>query len=347
MKNTIAQGRFTGKIYPDRSFTLGYTYQKEVRAEDGRYERELRQQEPSNELDVVDWLIGSATIEGKFESMSEGPLLVKGPKSSQEIRGAYGKHGITGLGKRVCRNTPILLQRKYGRKCLGFGTTTLPRVSFETAKAILRGWADIVRRFFQKLKRICEAAGGEFIYVACTEIQEKRFGDTGIAAPHLHFVYVAKRHISRGYYFSTKQAYTAWNDSVNEVLQASGHPAIMGVNGHIGSAKLEPIKKSAAAYLGKYLSKGIKVVKQMQEKGYSDFPKQWWSASKIAKTMFKDSIIPSDGAFGAALFYQLEHFLDEGQVIWARFVDCLIGDEYPTIGLVGVFSVEAYRLLST
>ena len=120
----------------------------------------------------------------------------------------------------------------------------------------------------------------------------------------------------------------------------------MGVGGHKGSVKLETIRSSAASYLGKYISKGSKVVKAMQDMGFDQFPKQWWSASMQIKKAFKDSIIRMDAMLCSSFFYQLEHYLHEKTIIWARFIEIQVGDSLRKMGLVGTLSQAAYKLIA-
>lgn len=112
----------------------------------------------------------------------------------------------------------------------------------------------------------------------------------------------------------------------------------MGIDGHIGSVKVEPIRKSAASYLGKYISKGCAVVKAMQEKGFTEFPKQWWTACMQCKKMFKDSLVHLRSKECETLFYDLEQLLELGLLTWGRYVEVVINNEYVRIGAVGVMN---------
>lgn len=342
---SITKPLLTGNIYPDRSFSLGFCPKTSCRKADKAYEVERRNQEGVNYAAVTDWLTGVNTIEGEFVSTSESPLLVKSLKSSPKKRGAYGRHGITRFGRRFVKNAAILLQRRYGKRRLGFATATLPDMDYDTLNTINGSLSEIIRRFYQKLRRKYKKRGREFIYVGVVEIQEKRFQRTRLPVPHLHFVFLAKDRISTGYTCHTPEFYRAWNESVNEILVKSGKAKIMGIGRHRGSVKLESVRASASSYLGKYISKGCTVVKSMQEAGFDKFPKQWWNASMQMKKMFRDSIIRIDAMFAKALFYNLEYFLEEGQVTWARFIDVCIAGEDRTMGLVGTFSKEAYHCI--
>lgn len=342
--HTIA--RFKGTLYPDKSFSLGALPSSKKSAQDKRYDHAYEQQEPRDENAYLDYLDNKVTLDGQICSLRESPLLVKSPKSSQKKRGSYGSHGITNFGKRVCKNSAILLQKRHDRGCLGFGTATLPCISAPLCRYIIANIADISRRFYQRIRREYAKRGAEFDYIGVVEIQEKRFGDTNLPVPHLHFVFVAKPNIRSGYTLHTKDFYTAWNNSVNEVIGKGRFAPIMGVDGHVGSVKVEPIRKSAASYLGKYISKGCTVVKAMKEKGFTEFPKQWWTASMQCKKMFKDSLVHLRSDECEAIFYGLEHLLEEGLLTWCNFVDILIGDRYVRVGCVGVMSNDMYAIFT-
>lgn len=273
------------------------------------------------------------------------PLFTSAPKSSQKKRGTYGKHGITSFGRRVCKNSALLLERKYGRKRLGFGTCTLPGMGKEVLSTIISNWGDIVRRFYQKIRRLYKKRDAEFNYVGCTEIQESRFERTGLAVPHLHFVYVAKANLHNGYTCDTREFYEAWNASVNEVLVLRGQAPVMGIDGHKGSVEVKGVRTSAGNYIGKYISKGCKVVQAMIEAGFEQFPKQWWNASMQCKKMFKSSLISMTSELCSSIMYGLDAYMEAEMIIWANFVTVPVGDELRTTGVVGRMSQRMYALV--
>lgn len=380
---------FSGKCYPDKSFTLGAVPKKKIRREDSEYERLYRQQEPVNWSNITDWLIGSLNIGGKFCSLSEGkkdlgyeivdlpersraieiahaldgvkdgdyssyydeledmakPLFIVSPKSSRKPRGAYGKNGITNFGRRFLKNACICLEDRYGKKRLGFGTATLPAMDRDTCDAINGSISDITRRFYQKIRRIYKKRGQQFIYVGCVEIQEERFRSSGIAAAHLHFVYVAKSHLHTRYTCNTKEFYTAWNQSVNEVLRKLGRKPIMGVGGHKGSVKLESIRTSAAAYIGKYVSKGVKSVEAMQKAGYAHMPKQWWTACMQCKRMYANAVIHLSHDACDLIWNNTKELVESELVENIHYVYVDIGGYECCMGLSGTVSDIMYSKL--
>ena len=337
----------TGKVYPDRSFTIGIVPQKKPRSQDKQYERAVRAQPETDYGALADWYEGTNTIAGEYCYLRDRPLFIKGLESSREKISAYGEKGITGYGRRVVKNSCILLTKYWKKTNLGFGTCTLPDMHPDTLKCVLANWGEITRRFFQKLSRLYKKLGKHFYYVGCTEIQPKRLETYKMPVPHLHFVYKARSRDWQSWTLDASIDYGFWNDAVNEVLVKHGFFPLMGEYGHTGSFKLERIKTSAAAYLGKYISKGVKEVERMQELGYNAFPKQWWFACMQTKKMFKDSIIRLHACEASHIFYGLEAMLHEGIVEWGKYVELEINGEYYKLGCVGTFSHDAYKCFSS
>lgn len=111
----------------------------------------------------------------------------------------------------------------------------------------------------------------------------------------------------------------------------------------LASVDAQIVKKSASAYLGKYLSKGCKVVSSMQEAGYTDFPGQWWSASMQCKKMLKDSIVRMDAKTSEDIFYRLADYLEEGLVTWCNYIFVEHAGEERCFGCCGRLSKKAYE----
>lgn len=346
--------QFSGKIYPDKSFSLGAVPPPKKSAQDRIYDREQASQPDFALDDKISWLTGNTSIGGIFRSTNENPLFIKSPKSSQASRGTYGKHGITGFGKRCVKNTCILLERKYHKSQLGFATATLPVYSDTLLHCINGQWGEIVRRFFQKIRRLFKKRGCRFIYVSVTEIQEQRFSTYSQPCPHLHFVYFARRNPQEGYVLQTPDFFEAWRQTLAEVITIISNNSIGALKNDCmhalkqnkGSVKLESIKVSAAAYLGKYMTKGCKVVASMQEKEWNEFPKQWWSTCMYCRKLFKDSIIHLSSKECEALYYGFEHYLHDKSLTWVQLVYYTAqGIDY-VCGLVGIMTDEMYKVFS-
>lgn len=338
---------FSGKLYPDQTFSLGAVPRAKKRQADKEYDRALEQQEPTDLNGVIDWYEGTTSIGGEFRSTSEAPpLFIKAPKSSPTKRGTYGKHGITGFGRRVVRNSSLLLERRYGKRRLGFVTCTCPAFPAPVQRLLNGLWGEVVRRFYQKLKRQLKKISKPFVYVGVTEIQEKRFATTGIPVPHLHFVYLCRSGQSSRYWLYVCQIHRAWNEALREGIGLGGYPYTMSELPGWGSVHCQTVRKSASSYLGKYISKGCKVLESMKEQGWTEFPKQWWTASMQMKKMFAESIVHLDTHLCSDWFYNLGAWMQEGVIVRAAYISANIGGIERDVGLVGSISKEAYRLLA-
>lgn len=338
--------RFKGTIYPDKSLSIGCVPRKKKRHEDARYAHELSQQEPLDLQGKIDFLTGASSIEGKFMSTSErSPLFIESPKSSRKPRGAYGQHGITGFGKKFVRNSAILLERKYGKRRLGFVTCTLPHFPEEIQRRINSVWGEIVRRFYQKIGRHLQKLGHDFEYVGVTEIQEKRYMRTGIPVPHLHFVYLCKGNKSDRYYMYICQIHRSWNHAVREGIAYSGYPLKYPEHSECGSVHAKVVKKSVAAYLGKYVSKGCEVLQSMKDNGWTEFPKQWWNADTKTKLLYKSALVHLDTHTCSHIFYNCAEMLAEGDFEYLHYIYVEVDGTDRCLGLYAKLSSRLYEVL--
>lgn len=337
--------QLSGKVYPDRSFSIGVVPRKQKLASDREYDKEYEEQYDSfiterrmfgqRELEEHRFLRGGVTPR----------RFIKSPKSSQK-RGRYGTKGISRNGKRIVKNCCVLLERKYSRRCLGFVTATIPTFTRKINHYLAMCWSEIVRRFFQKIKRKLEKRGYPVHLISCTEIQEKRFKKTGVVYPHLHFVYVCKeRQFQKGFSISASEFRQFWQETIEQMLDKIPDIIPEKVD-YKASIDAQVIKKSAAAYLGKYMSKGGKILEEIDEKGLACFlPKQWWTATSEMKKWLKDEIIILDSETSKSLMYQLGDWLAEGVLTWCNYISIEINGEDRIVGCVGVFSEEHYYLL--
>jgi len=378
--------RFSGTIYPDKSFSLGIVPKSKARQEDRKYEYSMRNQEATNAGCLSDWLEEKVYIGGKFCSLSdheeleenklkarpvsahdmevlqemdkvkdgdfskfydvappsEAPLFIKSPKSSRKKRSPYGSNGITTYGKRVVKNGALLLERKYGKSRLGFVTCSLPSLPAVDHHLLNGNWSEVVRRFYQKLRRQFEKLSEQFIYLGVTEIQEKRFKKYGIPAPHLHFVYVARSSSRSAYSLYICQLHRAWNESVQEGLERAGSTYSLLENKSWGSVHAKVVRKSASAYLGKYLTKGGQVLGDMIEQGWTEFPKQWWTACLRVKEIYKEAVVRMSQDDASWFFFDSEELYERGLFAWMQSIWIEVGGYSYRVGLTGILSDEMY-----
>lgn len=165
------------------------------------------------------------------------------PQSRKRLEGMTKNMG------RNIRNAVYLLEQYYGKHLLSFLTLTLPNLSLDDLGKCCERWDYMVDQFLKWLRKRLQKQNIEMEYVYCTEIQPERLQRRGEYAPHLHLVFRGKYAKKRPWAVTPAQCRKAWSAIIGNVL---GH------RNFVKSAleKLHGIKKSAARYLSKYLSKG-------------------------------------------------------------------------------------------
>ena len=202
-------------------------------------------------------------------------LIQKGRKAGQypppaKIR--YGTKGITSYGARRVRNACHLIEQAGPKKCAVFSTCTVPAMPLEEMRTLHERWNVVVETYRRKLRRALNDKGLSGDSVTVSEIQGKRYERSGVPVLHIHTVF-------RGRTGTGKPAITRevhdrmWYDALSAALKGP-------VPNTSHACNLQWVKKSAEAYLGKYMTKGVKVVKKLVAGGFSGWlPKQWWSIS--------------------------------------------------------------------
>src|SRR5512147_1442146 len=253
----------SGRVFPNGEFGVGFRPPRGISANDRRYEADRRYAEENAEI-TADIEIDETLPEGfkytRTKVLSPPPKLGIGAKSSQP-RGKYGKKGITGYGRKMVRNGGTVMQQagegRYNRR-MCMGTVTIPSYSPDTMKSICTHWNDIVRVFFQRIKRLYARHRYGFDYVFVTEIQPVRFETRGEVGLHLHFLFFAIR-LGRGkWVLGDNTVRRFWQESIENYLAEGDKP-------QSPNYRRDMVNKSAAGYLAKYLSKGAEQVGQVIE----------------------------------------------------------------------------------
>lgn len=190
-------------------------------------------------------------------------------------RAKRGLKGISRHGARMVRNAAFLIQQRYGRHNLTFLTCTIPAVSETEQYEIALAWPEIVRKFVQSVKRLLRAAGLTGSVVGCTEIQGKRYEKYGGMPLHLHLVMVGKKP-GQGWAIGADQWRSLWRNALRNEVGGLDEVSFAS------SVDCQRVKKDAAGYLGKYMSKGPGQIAAMVEAdpGIAEFiPATWWICS--------------------------------------------------------------------
>lgn len=189
-----------------------------------------------------------------------------------EKRSRRGLKGLTSHGKRLIRNGVDYLEWRFGRQHLSFCTVTLPSVSLEESIAIAEKWAEIVRTFIQNIGRKLNVKGLPRWIVGSTEIQTKRYVSSGIAALHLHIVYVGRKP-GGGWSISAKQIRSAWRSAIVSLLPS------LSDRDFTATENVQQVRKSAGNYLSKYVSKGQRALGDVATICPSRLPTSWYTCT--------------------------------------------------------------------
>lgn len=241
---------------------------------------------------------------------SDSPMgLSDAINSHKSTRKARGTHGITSYGKRMVRSGAALLERSHGRSCLTLGTCTLPPMEPDELRRVCLEWSDLTRKFFQELQRLLTRKGLDTNYIQVTEIQEKRFDQWRQVFPHLHWVCQGRKTSRSAWSITPDEIKSLWERLLGNLLGRE-------IDGK-AATRIEMPRKSLQAELGKYLSKGSKVVDKVIEAGYADhLPSAWWGWSKSLRKQVKQEIIEDCGAIAYWLDKSLERLKAEGKIFY-------------------------------
>lgn len=200
---------------------------------------------------------------------SEGSVLAE---EGDRPKTRYGTKGITRFGARIVRNAAHLIENERGHSWCSFATVTVPDLPMEQMAMVHENWDSVVELYRLGLRRTLQNNGLSGEIVTVSELQEKRYKRTGVPVLHLHSVFVGRT--GRGKWaVSTERHDRLWLNALNAVLgiKLSKAPA---------SCNIQRVNKSAEGYIGKYMSKGSNLVKELVAKGFSGWlPKQWWSCT--------------------------------------------------------------------
>lgn len=267
---------------------------------------------------------------------SSNPESFKGFGTKKRTRN--GQKGMTPLARRSIRSCAVILEERYGLNCLSLATCTLPTSDPSELEKICCSWSEIIRVFKQKLERRLESYGltGEVVLVV--EIQEKRYRAWGLVCPHLHLVFPGRRSRLDPWVITPAELREMWESVLENVLNRS-------VDGS-ASTRIEAPRKSLKRELGKYLTKGGTLLKDIIAAGKGDLlPSAWWGASESVRKEERDRRITLTGDIPRMLWRNLEAYRAAG-LIWFHLVMRELvcptsgAKREVCIGVVGRFSKE-------
>jgi len=287
------------------------------------------------------------------------PKFAQNEKAKAESRGRYGLNGITSAGRRKIRNACTALQRKYGRSRLTFATVTLPRMSKEEHEILHKNWATFIRYWQKEIKREAARNGMPNLQiVTVTEIQEKRLARYDELYLHLHSVWLGRPKGSYRYYIDIPTARRIvlnilrgilaqakpkmkYNEAVQprSSVEAVEENTCTTDSEYEVSVNLKGVKKSAARYLGKYMSKGGESLKVAKEKGLEKLlPKQWWNMTRKLSKVCEDAIQKLDCTYANFIMDNYQELIEKGILEYFYLIEIEVEGAMRKVGGVGKLS---------
>lgn len=247
----------TGKLYPDSRISLAYRgvgQQRRSRKTTGDRERWACQQSVTH---------------------ASAPSKVFKPR---------GQKGITSYGRRMVRCCAALLEQSRDRRCLTFGTATLPALPEEDMELLLSRWPEVSNRFFEEYGREVVRSGLPWSVVYVTEIQPRRWEQSGKVALHFHWLCPGRHSRRSPWVITPKKCAEILGRVISRVL---GYTPDMGA-----AIRLEVPRGSVVKEVGKYLSKGCQCVADVVRSGKGHLlPKAWWGGTRKLKSAVEQSVI--------------------------------------------------------
>lgn len=247
--------QLSGYLWPNGEFSFGKSKTTRSRVEEGW------------DVDTPLFPTGAFELESVLDQLNgnyvgydpvSGVGLVNVPNSHSkttravvELRSVRGSKGLSAYGGKQIRNGCYLIDRSSPNLTVSFGTVTVPNLSTELHRELIREWPSILRIFFQRLNRhlVREGMSGEICYAV--EPHPQRSKKEGRMVPHVHMCFQGcKDPYKPKWAISPEQLGRYWKEAIVRRLPESNcyfrksHWNLQAVNG------------SVAAYLAKYLAKG-------------------------------------------------------------------------------------------
>jgi hypothetical protein len=175
------------------------------------------------------------------------PLGLSSVPKSSKPRKIRGSGGITPAGRMRVKDAATLLEESAPAGTMALWTVTVPPGLEEKT---IESWARITHNIRNTLRRDLLARGlpGEVVFVS--EYQESREAKYGKPVLHLHFLFQGALCNNRWKY-TCEHYRQRWEQCLRNVCGNAASTA-----DYSASSRVEKVRKSCAAYLGKYMSKG-------------------------------------------------------------------------------------------
>jgi hypothetical protein len=238
----------------------------------------------------------------------------------------------------MVKSACAILQQRHGHKNLTFGTLTLPALTPGQLLMVSENWGSLKGRFSEELSRLLKRRGLDADWVDVTEIQTKRWRRLKEVALHLHYLHQGRR---RGEHWAIapSEIREIWTRLLQNLLGVSLDCS--------ASTRIEQVKLNAAHYLGKYMSKGGKVVQKVIDAHRGHFlPSSWYGVSAALRREIKNAIANLTPQQAYSFLENFENYRWLGAVEWFYPIYqemWLPGELAPSdhlVGIIGTFRDE-------
>ena len=292
------------------------------------------------------------------------------PKKKRGIR------GMTAEGRKTTRNCAVLIERGWRRKCCSFATLTLPPEYQEIPGKVFSYAIALFKKRIQYVQPINNLPP---VLIGVIENQKKRYQETGKVALHAHIVFVGRRPNSgwilrpcditrmwqecvlsaiRWYESSNDDRVTSTGKKVTSRASTDGASNHRGIenNGNCtgkrngngttndnvlwnAATNVQRIKKSIAAYIAKYITKGSSETQEIIAAGLErQLPSAWYFTTRYMLDQYRRSIRLITGYFAREVFESLQSHAAE-LLIYSKYVKITDADGYEhTVGWYGYLS---------
>jgi hypothetical protein len=327
------QRKLVGRIYPNGEFSVG-------QLPEGASLVPPEAAENGWELDVDrEFLIQSVRVHGALETAQElginlGSSDAINSHSGGQERRPRGSNGLSSYGGRMLRNGAFLIAEGRNPSQVSFGTCTLPSLDDMQLSMVLSGWSDVVKVFFQRLKRTIARRGGIEEMAWCVEIQEKRSLKEGRILPHIHFLFLGRDSTRSPWIVATSEIQQFWKDALCCVC-----PSMQSLD-FDSSTNIARVRCSVEGYLAKYISKGNKTELYTDKMLHQlSFIHSYWGMTARLKQRIKRRTLYDTKTLGKALLFYTANCPEDVRFCRDVFLDEDYGGSW--VGAFGKVSTSA------
>jgi len=329
----------TGKIWPSGDFSVGY---RKVAGDDRVEFDTMEQWYQTGALDCPpDKEVGRYGVPVPAPDGAEPLNLTnvlnshKPPKAKKQ----RGLGGITSYGRKMVKSACTLLDELPSRR-LTFCTVTMPSLPPEQRRELAECWPEYLRQALQYLSRQLSRSGLAPLIASASEIQPGRLEADKEAYLHLHLCWPNVWAKAGNWAVDVKE-FRSWSE---KFLRNRG---LLPDGGWV-NVNVQQVKKSCAAYLGKYMSKGSDIIAQaVEDLGESAIPRQWWNLTKPMRDMVLSGLRTGDDV-GQMILNIVDYAFDcnDFDAFWAlRHCEMEYDGRLINTGWRGVFKRDLLREL--